>query len=64
MSQVNNTYAYFGNFNTGSIQAQRGVGSFTTAGGASTGSMGFSNISSSASHPIPYITLQMSNYAQ
>ncbi len=64
MSQVNNTYAYFGNFNTGSVQAQRGVGSFTTVGGASTGSMGFSNISSSASHPIPYLTLQMSNYAQ
>lgn len=63
-SQNNNTYGFFGNVNNASLQAQYGVGSFTTAGGASTGSMGFSNISSSASHVVPYVSLFRSNYFQ
>lgn len=61
-SQPNNTFAYFGDVNNASVVAQPGVGSFTTAGGVSTASMGFSNISSAASHVVPYMSLYVSNY--
>lgn len=57
MSQPNNTWGEFGSANNASIQALYGIGSFTTAGGGTTASMGFSNISSSAAHVIPYITM-------
>ena len=56
MSVPNNTIGLFGDPNNASIQWQSGLGSFTTVGGATTGSMGFSNISSSASHVMPHMT--------
>ncbi len=56
-SQINNAFGRLGSANSASIQAQLGIGSFTTVGGATTASLGFSNISSSASHPIPMITI-------
>lgn len=57
LSQGNNTYANFGAVNNASVQAHLGVGSFTTVGGATTASFGFSNVSSSASHVVPYFSL-------
>lgn len=56
MSMPNNTIGLFGSPNSNTIQWQSGMGSFTTVGGATTGSMGFSNISSSASHVMPHMT--------
>lgn len=56
MSMPNNTIGLFGNANNASIQWQSGIGSFTTVGGATTASMGFSNVSSSASHVIPHMS--------
>ena len=56
MSMPNNTIGLFGEPNSNTIQWQSGMGSFTTVGGATTGSMGFSNISSSASHVMPHMT--------
>jgi len=56
LSQINLTWGEFGEANNASIQAVSGVGSFTTNAIATTASLGFSNISSSASHMIPYIT--------
>lgn len=50
----------FGSMNivlNASIAAQPGVGSFTTAGGGTTASLGFSNISSKASHPRSYFQI-------
>lgn len=61
-SQNNNTFAYFANGNNATVQAQMGVGSFTTNAGATTASLAFSNISSSASHFIPYMSLYATNY--
>lgn len=58
MSQINNTFGMFGQANNASIQAISGVGSFTTAGGGTVAGFGFSNISSSASHNVPYIYME------
>lgn len=55
MSQPNNAWGLFGQANNASIQNISGNGSFTTAGGGTVAGFGFSNISSSASHVIPYI---------
>ncbi len=57
MSQVNLTWGNFGSANNASVHAVSGIGSFTTAGGGTTASLGFSNISSSASHIIPYLSV-------
>lgn len=56
MTQVNLTWGEFGSANNASIQALYGVGSYTKAAVGTTGSIGLSNISSSASHVVPYIT--------
>jgi hypothetical protein len=56
MSQLNNTWGAFGSANNASIQALYGIGSYTT-NGVTTASIGFSQISSTASHPVPYLTL-------
>ena len=56
LSQVNLVWGGFGEVNNASVQAVSGVGSFTTNAIATTGSLGFSNISSSASHLVPYIS--------
>ena len=48
--------ATFGQANNATIKLMNGIGSFTTVGGATTASMNFSNISSTASHVIPHIT--------
>jgi hypothetical protein len=58
LSQVNNAVGRFGVSTAASIQFQSVVGSFSTAGGATTASIPISAISSSASHPIRYLTLQ------
>jgi len=58
MSQPNNTWGFFGQANNASVQAITGVGSFTTAGGGTVAGFGFSNISSQASHPVPYIYME------
>lgn len=58
MSQPNNTWGFFGQANNASVQAITGVGSFSTAGGGTTAGLGFSNISSSASHVVPYIYME------
>ena len=58
MSQPNNTWGLFGQANNASIQAITGVGSFTTAGGGTVAGFGFSNISSQANHPVPYIYME------
>jgi hypothetical protein len=55
MSQPNNTWGFFGQANNASVQAITGVGSFTTAGGGTVASFGFSNVSSLASHPVIYV---------
>lgn len=55
VSQVNNAFGKIGAANSASQGILLGKGSFTTAAGASTASMGFSNISTSASHLIPVI---------
>lgn len=57
MSQPNNTWGFFGQANNASVQAISGVGSITTAAGNLTG-FGFSNVSSSASHVVPYIYME------
>lgn len=56
-SQPNNSFAEFGSGTASSIMPNYGLGSFTTAGGGTTASLGFSNISSSASHVVPYLTM-------
>lgn len=56
VSQMNNAFGDLGAVNTNSQAIMLGLGSFTTVGGATTASLGFSNISSSASHPIPAVT--------
>src|SRR3972149_4297003 len=53
---LNSTVGSFGQANNATIQLMMGIGSFTTVGGATTASMNFSNISSTASHVIPHIT--------
>jgi hypothetical protein len=58
LSQVNNAVGGFGVANAASIQLQSVVGSFSTAGGATTSSISISAVSSSASHNIRYLTLQ------
>lgn len=57
LSQVNLPYGDFGVAANASVHAVSGVGSFTTAGGGSTASLGFSNISSNASHIVPYFSV-------
>jgi hypothetical protein len=56
-SQVNLTWGEFGSANNSSIQAQYGIGSYTKAASGTTDSIGFTAISSSSSHNMPYITL-------
>ena len=55
-SQMNNTWGEFGSANNATVQALYGIGSYSNAATGTTGSIGFSNISSSASHPIPFVT--------
>jgi hypothetical protein len=55
-SHINNAFGFEGSVNNATIQFRSGIGSFTTAGGGTTNSLGFSNISSQASHIIPYMT--------
>lgn len=56
MTQPNNTWGFFGQANNATVQAISGVGSLTS-NAALTG-FGFSNISSTASHIIPYIYME------
>jgi hypothetical protein len=58
LSQVNNAVGRFGVANAASVQLQSVIGSFSTAGGATTNSISISAISSSASHIHRYLTLQ------
>jgi len=55
MSQPNNTLGFFGSANNASIQFQQGIGSFSVAGGGTSASLNLSQVSSSASHVVPYI---------
>lgn len=55
-SQLNNAIGALGEVNNASKQILPALGSFTTVGGATTSSLAFSNVSSSASHPIPLVT--------
>lgn len=55
VSAPNNTFGFFGSANNASVMFLSGVGSFSTTAIATTASLGFSNVSSSASHVIPYI---------
>lgn len=55
VSQLNNAIGAIGVANAASQAIMMGLGSFTTVGGASTESLGFSNISSSASNIIPIL---------
>lgn len=57
-SLLANAYADFGSATNSSIGALPGVGSFTKAATGSTAALGFANITTSATHLIPYITLQ------
>lgn len=57
VSQPNNTFGEFGAANNASVQLMYGLGSFSTNAIATTASLGLSNISSSASHVLPLITL-------
>ena len=54
LSQNNAAIGAFGTATNASYQWQYGIGSFTTNQLATTASLGFSNISSSASHILPY----------
>jgi hypothetical protein len=54
--QTNQVFSQLGSGGAASIQAQFGIGSFTTAGGGTTGSMPISAVSSQASHIIPWVT--------
>ena len=56
MSQPNNTWGFFGQANNATVQAITGVGSITS--NATMSGFGFSNISSSASHVVPYIYME------
>lgn len=58
MSQPNNTWGFFGNANNATVQNISGIGSFSTAGGGTVAGFGFSKISSSASHNVPYIYME------
>ena len=58
MSQPNNTWGLVGENTASSIQAITGLGSFTTAGGGTVTGLGFSNISSAASHIVPYVYME------
>lgn len=58
MSQPNNTWGFVGENTASSVQAITGIGSFTTAGGGTVTGLGFSNISSAASHIVPYIYME------
>ena len=56
MSQPNNTWGFFGQANNATVQAISGVGSITS--NATMSGFGFSNISSSASHVVPYVYME------
>lgn len=56
ISQINNAIGDLGLVNVNTQGFYLGKGSFTTVGGASTASLGFSNVSTSASYPIPVVT--------
>lgn len=56
MPQSNLTWGEFGSANNASIMANYGIGSYTKAATGTTDSIGLANISSSASHVMPYIT--------
>jgi hypothetical protein len=56
-SQPNLTVSPMGTANNASNQLQYGMGSFSTAGGGSTSSIPFANISSSSSHNQLFFTL-------
>jgi hypothetical protein len=51
-TQINSAIPLFGQTTHGSVQLQLGIGSFSTNAIGTTASLGFSNISSSASHPL------------
>lgn len=55
--QPNLAVGDFGAVNNASVMMQDGIGSFTTNAIATTASLGFSNISSSASHAVPYLQM-------
>lgn len=57
LTQPNNTWGYFGQAVSNTVQAIDGVGVFSTAGGGTVSELGFSNISSTASHVVPYFYL-------
>jgi hypothetical protein len=55
--QNNAAIGMFGTANNASQMYQFGLGSFTTAGGGTTASIPISAISSSASHPLPFMKI-------
>jgi hypothetical protein len=57
VTQINSAVGDMASANANTQGVMLGIGSFTTAGGESTASMGFSNITTSASHPLPYIRM-------
>lgn len=57
MTLANNTLGQFGVANNASVMWISGIGSYSKAGGGTTGSLNFSNVSSSASHVVPFIQM-------
>lgn len=58
ISLPNNTsFGQFGSAANQTLMWISGIGSFTTAGGGTTASLGLSNVSSSASHVVPWIQM-------
>lgn len=56
LTQVNLTFGEFGNANAASVQGQFGLGSYSNVAVGTTASIGLSEISSSASHAVPYLS--------
>jgi hypothetical protein len=57
VTQINSNFGEMNAATTATQQLQHGIGSFSTNATATTASMGLSNISSSASHPLLYFQM-------
>jgi hypothetical protein len=58
VSQVNSGWGTWNSATNNSVHLQQGLGSFSTAGGGTTASLGLSNITTSGSHNKMYFQLQ------
>jgi hypothetical protein len=58
ISQINSAFGVIDAAANASLMPMPGCGSFTTAGGGTTASLPFANVSSSASHVVPFILFQ------